>query len=187
MIFGSSKNFLERQHVIIFDGPDMCGKTNIAQELAYKTGITYFKNNLERDAFVSEPQYFSNASKYVDTYMSNFLYLTKISVIFDRNYPSEYVYPVVFNRQRNLDVLRHIDEIHAKIGTVIVIPYRTSFANIIDDVHNNITETLLKQIDDLYIEFCDWTRCRTYRLCVDDQNLNREVNDIINFIKGPLR
>lgn len=173
---------VDRQRVIIFDGPDMCGKTNIAQALARHTGIQYFKNNIERDAFTDDPKYFSSASRYIDTYMSNFLASTGVSVIFDRNFPSEYVYPVVFGRTRDLNVLRRIDEMHARMGTLIIVPYRSSFEGITDDVHSNITANVLKRIDDLYVEFCAWTKCSTLRLCVDDGDIEREMEDVVKFI-----
>jgi hypothetical protein len=160
----------------------MCGKTNIAQALARHTGIHYFKNNIERDAFTDDPLYFSSASRYIDTYMTSFLAATGVSVIFDRNFPSEYVYPVVFGRTRDLNVLRRIDEAHAQIGTLIIIPYRSSFDGISDDIHSNITATVLKQIDELYMEFCTWTKCQTLRLCVDDGDIERELADVMRFI-----
>ena len=171
----------DHQHVIIFDGADMCGKTNIACELSSRTRIPYFKNSSERDAFSSDPSYFSVASRFIDTYIVDFLLTTKTSVIFDRNYPSEYVYPIVFKRRRDLDVLRKVDERHAELGTFIIVPYRTSFHGIVDDTHANITSDRLRLIDDLYIEFCEWSQCRCLRLNVDDNNIDREINDIKMF------
>jgi DNA helicase TIP49 (TBP-interacting protein) len=48
------------EQVVIFEGPDMTGKTNIAIELSRKLKLGYFKNSNELSSFNKEPDYFKN-------------------------------------------------------------------------------------------------------------------------------
>jgi len=178
---------IHKQTVVIFEGPDRCGKTNIARELSKRLKIPYFKNSVEIDKFgILDDEYFTKASRYIDTYMTDFLYQTKTSVIFDRNYPSEYVYPRVFGRKQDLSILKKIDDMHVKIGTKIIIPQRSSYTDIIDPVHPQINEDRLRELDELYEEFSIWSQCEVLRLNVDDEDLTREVNEVLAFLSDDI-
>lgn len=170
---------------IIFEGPDMCGKTHIARALASILHIPYFKNAREREVFGSEDtRYFATASQYVDTYMVSFLRDTQTHVIFDRNYPSQFVYPRVFGRDHDLDLLRRIDDAHAELGTRIVIPVRSTYHDLHDDVHDCIIPTTLELLDAGYRDFVKWTKCRTLLLNVDDEDIDRELADILAWLSS---
>lgn len=175
------------QTIVIFEGPDRCGKTNIAQELSRRLKIPYFKNSVENDKFgIIDDEYFTKASRYIDTYMTDFLRQTRVSAIFDRNYPSEYVYPRIFNRKQDMTMLKKIDEAHFALGTKIVIPHRSSYKGIVDPVHPQINENRLREIDELYEEFSLWSQCDVLRLNVDDEDLVREVNEVLSFISDEI-
>lgn len=168
---------------IIFEGPDMCGKTNIARALSRRLGIPYFKNSGERGAFgMNDGRYFADASRYIDTYMTKFLSDTGTRVIFDRNYPSQYVYPRVFKREQDMHVLARIDEAHASIGTAIIIPLRSSYTGITDDVHDFVDASKLEALDACYRDFRRWSKCETLLLNVDDEDLERELHDITTWL-----
>lgn len=172
------------QTVLIIDGPDTTGKTNIVQALSRRINVPSFKNSGEHAHFAKrDTEYFTNAAKYIDTYMAAFLGATGTSCIFDRAWPSEYCYPAVFGRPRNMDVLQRLDDAWAQLGTRIIVPFRTSYSGIKDKVYDHITEDNLRQLDDLYAEFCEWTQCKTLRLNVDDEDIHRELDDIIQFIE----
>ena len=83
------------QQIIIFEGPDGCGKTNISTALSEKIRVPYFKNKDEWKFFVDNPSYFVNALTYGDPYFLSYLEQTGASVIVDRWYPSEWVYSQV--------------------------------------------------------------------------------------------
>jgi hypothetical protein len=168
--------------VVIFDGPDKCGKTEMATELSKRIGIPYFKNTSEWSAFENDPDYFRNALKYGDSYFYSFLRDTGTNVILDRSYPSEWVYSKVFDRERDENVLRSIDNIASQCGARIVIPYRTSYEGISDDVHD-IGSERLQEIDAAYEEFARWTNCNVLRICVDCEDIELEMKEIINFLR----
>lgn len=171
------------QRIIIFDGPDMCGKTNMAKALSKFTGIKYFKNELEHTYFDSpNTSYFRNAAKYIDSYMSHFLKTTRLSVIFDRAWPSEYCYPRVFGRRRSMKTLKELDKRWSQLNTFIIIPVRSSYEGIVDDRHPTITQEKLEHLDSMYREFAEWTQCKTLLLNVDDEDLCRELLEIVDFV-----
>tara|TARA_R110000796_G_scaffold247686_1_gene373552 strand:- start:401 stop:928 length:528 start_codon:yes stop_codon:yes gene_type:complete len=167
---------------IIFDGPDMCGKTEMAKALSHRLGIPYFKNKNEWSAFENDPSYFQNALQYGDTFFYSYLKQTDANVILDRSYPSEWVYSLAFGRPRDLEMLRHIDNMAAEAEVKIVIPYRTNYDNITDDVHD-INSDDLKLVHAMYCDFAEWTKCDVLRLCVDSEDLFWEINSIISFLE----
>ena len=75
-----------------------------------------------------------------------------------------------------------IDKFVSKLNTIIVIPYRTSYVGV-KDQFESITERRMRDIDMMYTYFAAWTKCKVMRLNVDDENLEREVNEILNFME----
>lgn len=169
------------QKVIIFEGPDRTGKSNIAQELSHRLFVPYFKNKDEVKNFLDSKDYYVNVLRYADPYFISYLKQTGNSVIIDRHYPSEWVYSRVFKRKTDMKALRRTDEAMAALGAKIVICWRSSYANREDDDFPGvITEEKLQKIHDGYVRFRNWTKCESIWLNVDDEDLNREVNDVLN-------
>ena len=168
--------------VVIFEGCDKVGKTEMARELSRRLEVPYFKNKSEWKAFSSDPDYFVKALRYGDPYFYTFLRDTKTSVVLDRSYPSEWVYSRVYDRKTDHDALSHIDFLAASFGVKIVIPYRTSYSGLRDDIHN-IGEYHLQKLSDMYEEFAKWTKCEVLRFCIDSENLEWEMETIHKFLK----
>lgn len=163
------------QRIVIYDGPDSCGKSEMAKELSRRLGISYFKNADEHRYFLKDPSYFLNAIRYVDTYFTSYLESSGASIILDRAWPSEWIYSQALGRKTDFDLLRELDNRHAKLGTVIVIPSRSSYVKMRDDyesINNNIAT-----IDTLYHEFVSWTKCSVIKLNVDDEDIDREMRE----------
>jgi thymidylate kinase len=169
------------QRVVIFDGPDGCGKTEMARELSRRLGIPTFKNPRESMFFEDDPGYFTKAMKYGDPVLYEMIKQTGLSVILDRSYPSEWVYSQVFERTTDWRMLRVVDELAASVGALIVVPYRTDYTLTKDDFAA-ITREKLIRLHGLYEQFCDWTKCRVLRICVDSEDLEREMDEIMPFI-----
>ena len=166
-----------KQRLIIFDGPDGCGKTEISRALSKELGITYFKNYDEHKHFENNPEYFAIALEYVCSYFTSYLQQSGASMIFDRYWPSEWVYSQLLNRDTSMETLKELDSQYAKMGTVIVVPYRTDYTQV-KDTYNVITSQIL-ELDDLYKEFCEWTQCKVIRLCVDTEDLELQLGTIL--------
>jgi thymidylate kinase len=173
------------QTIVILDGADNTGKTNIGKALSFVIGVPYFKNKDEHRYFLKDPEYFIHAIRYVDTYFTSYLETSGASIILDRAWPSEWIYSQALGRKTDMQVLRDLDDRHAALGTNIVIPYRTDYSSFKDDyqqVNDNI-----QRIHDLYMEFAGWTKCKCLKLNVDDENLNREIFEIKEFISSETR
>lgn len=180
MLLNRNEDPCKDQKIIIFDGPDSCGKTNMAKELSWLIGVNYFKNADEHKYFLKDPNYFIHAIRYVDTYFTSYLEVTGASIILDRAYPSEWVYSTALGRSTDAGVLRELDDRHAALGTCIVIPHRSDYTSKKDDydiVNENITK-----IHDLYNDFAAWTKCKCLLLNVDDEDINREMKTILDFM-----
>ena len=107
--------------------------------------------------------------------------MTGTSVVLDRSYPSEWVYSRVYNRITDHEALTYVDDLAAKVGVKIVIPYRTSYEGMHDDMHD-IDCKAMQKISDMYAEFIIWTKCETLRLCVDSEDIDWEMKTILEFI-----
>jgi thymidylate kinase len=175
----------KQQQVIIFDGPDMVGKTEMAKELSSRLNIPYFKNKAEWSTFENKKSvYFINTLRYSNSYFFSFLHETKTSVILDRSYPSEWVYSKVYNRETDHGALELADKFaFDKLNAKIIVPFRTSYEGIKDDMHD-IDSNMLSKISKEYENFLSWTKCDTLHLCVDSEDLDYEMFMICNFVKG---
>ena len=173
---------MKRQHVVILDGPDGCGKTNIADRLVDFIHAPVFKNKGEWANFSEKDNgFFKNCLAYSHTHLLEFIEQTGYSVIFDRAYPSEFVYSAIFNRETDWDALRWCDEKCAQLGTKIIVPLRSNYGGIIDQF-DFVNEEILLKAHDKYLEFLDWTKCETLHLNVDDEDLDREIDEILPFL-----
>jgi hypothetical protein len=172
-----------KNQVVIFEGPDMTGKTNIAIELSRKLKLGYFKNNCEISSFGKDPDYFKNVLKYGVPYLADYIKQTGSGGIFDRQYPTEWVYSRAFKRDTCETSLREADKMFASLGAKIVICRRANYKNIFDDKFpDSLNPEKLKEIDTLYKEFSKWTDCETYELSVDDHDIERELYESMRFI-----
>lgn len=173
---------MNRNILISLEGPDRCGKSEIAAELSRQTGVPCFKNTGEWTTDLKDPTYFKNLLIYGGTFLIDFIEQTRPSAILDRHYPSEWVYSRYFRRETDDAVLRKIDEKFARAGGKIVLCRRKSYAGIRDDLHTYVDSEVLAGIDKLYGEFADWTQCPVLTLWVDDEDLKREMKEIKEWI-----
>lgn len=172
------------QRLVFVCGPDMCGKTQIAHELANRLDVPYFKASSEHTSYFSRQDRFLNELRFADMRVADLLAQTGYSLVFDRGYPCEWVYSRVMSRQTDLEILRREDDVYAQLGACIVVCYRSSYLGIVDDLDPGITAGTLAALNDEYREFVrTFTKCRVLMLCVDDEDLDREVNEIVKFLQ----
>jgi len=164
--------------ILSLEGPDRVGKSEIAQELSRQLEIPYFKNTNEWATDLKDPSYFRNLLIYGGTFLIDFIHQTRPNAILDRHYPSEWVYSRFFNRETNEEVVRKIDEKFAQAGGKIILCRRKSYNGIQDDLHTYVDCNVLEGLDRLYDEFTKWSKCPVLTVWVDDENLEREVKEI---------
>lgn len=169
------------QRIIFLDGCDGCAKTSIAKFLSKTLNVPYFKNVRQKMFFENDPGYFARAMKYGDPYFGDYLKQTGASVILDRGFPSEFAYSRAFNRPTDMNMLRIVDEIYAELGSKILIPFRSDYS-IVKDEFNAINLEKLNQLDEFYRDFCEWTKCDVMRFCVDDEDIEKQMQLIMPFL-----
>lgn len=174
---------MKKQQVIAVCGPDMCGKTEISKALAHYLKLPYFKASSEHETYLRHPDRFVQQLRIADVRMTDFLKQTGHSVIMDRAWPCEKVYSQVLGRETDEVVLEKIDREMAMMGAKIIVPYRSSYTNVVDDIDPKLNSEMLQRLDDAYKGFTVWTKCPTLLLNVDDEDLGRELNDIMEWLK----
>jgi hypothetical protein len=177
-----TSNKITKQTILLCGGPDRCGKSNILAELERILKIPVFKASNEHENFLSSQDRFLLELKYSDFRMTDLLYQTGLSVLVDRSYVCEWVYSQFFNRKTDMSMLRKLDNLYSKMNAQILICTRKSFLGIKDDLDSRLDEPALEKISSLYQDFIKWTKCQTYTLYVDDENLEREVDEVLRFM-----
>lgn len=165
-------------------GPDMCGKTEIGKALSHMTGLPYFKASTEHASFLTDQSRFLKQLIYADPRVLDFIKQTRASVIFDRGYPCEYAYSHVEGRETDHDTILKLDHEYAKLDAVIIFCYRSSYAGVIDDLDARLQGNILQKIHDEYEKFMTLSKCRWLKLNVDDEDLARETEEIVTYLKS---
>jgi hypothetical protein len=170
------------QQIIVFGGADRCGKTEISTALSRVINVPRFKASSEHETFLAKQNMFVEQLRHADTRMVDFLRQTGHSVIMDRAWPCEFAYSRFYGRPTDENVLRYVDDEMAKMGAKVIICWRSSYEGIVDDLSSQLRGQKLKMIEDEYRKFARWTKCQTLFLNVDDENLYREVSDIVEWL-----
>lgn len=178
---------LPKQLLLFFVGPDMCGKTEIAHEVSKVLDVPYFKATSEHTSFlssrVSTNDQFKNQLRFADPRVYDLLRQTGHSVVFDRGFPCEYAYSAILKRETDMTMLKHMDEAWASLDARIIFCHRSSYEGIVDDLDPTIESGMLNRLHGAYESFCSWTKCKVLKLNVDDEDLRREVIDIITYLQ----
>lgn len=177
---------MKKQQVIFFCGPDRCGKTNIIQELSKRTGIKSFKASSEHSSYLRSKVSadFVNQLCYADPRVWDFVKQMGIDVIFDRGYPCEYAYSQVNKRLTNMGMIEHMDDLWSSLNAKIVFCHRSDYTNTVDNLDPGLKGKKLQKIHNEYLKFLETSKCEVLYLNVDDENLGREVSEVMRFLNA---
>jgi len=168
---------------IAFIGPDMTGKSNIANELSKRLEIPVFKNSGEWQTKLDSPDYFLNLLRYGGPFLMDFMKQTNVSVILDRFYPCEQVYAQAFDRDTDHGAIAWMDEQFSNEGGVFILCLKKDYSGLVDDVFpDKLPKEKLEEISGLYEKFAKWSQCEVLTLYTDDWDIDRQINDITNFL-----
>lgn len=186
LVYGNLKEQIQpvaAQRIIIVDGPDGCGKTEISRALSRELGVPYFKMaaaerlNWYNGTFLEELRY--GERRQVELFRQ-----LGMSAVIDRGYPSEWVYSKVFGRKTDERALEQFDSDYAALDAVIVMPLRKDYSrNRHDDL---VPNNRLVEIHGAYVAFAKWTSCRVITLMVDElgEDIDRELAEIYRGMAG---
>lgn len=164
--------------IVLFEGPDKSGKTSIAKALSRQIKIPYFKNRMERNQKISGQT--KIMTEFAVPYLLNYIEQTGTSCIMDRNYPSEWAYGQVEQRDIDLEMIRTLDNWFAAFETYIVICYKSYY----EDFHDETTpREHLYALVQKYHEFVHWTNCpRILLLDTVNKDLEYQLEKITDFL-----
>lgn len=163
-------------NILVIEGPDLCGKSEIGQALSHQYFMGYFKNKTEHNNFKNntflqtafvEADYLLSLLKQVE--------FKDFGIILDRHIPSEYVYSKVYNRQTDEEAIWKIDRELASMGAVILYCTKTEYKKFDDEV---ISLDKIETIKKYYEEYFTKTKMRVIRLDTTDENLEREIYEV---------
>ncbi len=170
---------------LAFIGPDMTGKSNIAAELSRQINTPVFKNSGEWKTQLESEDYFLNLLRFGGPFLMDFMKQTDANVILDRFYPCELVYSEAFGRSTDMKAISWMDHEFAAAGGKFIICLKKNYEGLVDDVFpDQLPTEKLVEIDQLYKNFHNFTQCECMLLYTDDFNLERQVADILSFLKG---
>lgn len=170
------------QKIIIMEGPDRCGKTEVGKAVAEYFDIPYFKVSSEGENWRKE-EGFLNALRYDQTYICEFLEQTGHSCVIDRAYPSEFVYSHIFNRHTDTDLIWELDDRFAKMGTTIVVCMRRFLPEIWDDEH--VPSEKFEALHGRYELFVRNTACNVVKMYTDGEKFDCDINKQM-LLLGPI-
>lgn len=148
--------------IILCEGPDGVGKTNISQALASHYHIPYFKVSTEHSNWKSNS--FKSSIPF-DVLLPQFVEQTGVEFISDRCYISEIVYSRVFKRDTDWEALWQIDREWANQNAIIIMPLRRDYSKVTDEL---VEQKFMDLLHDEYMNFSYETNCHVIKILVDD-------------------
>lgn len=166
--------------IIIFDGPDNCGKTSIAKALVEKcfTSHAYFKIKQDKIHLNKyNPDTLKTAHELQLDFFAQLAAQSKMNIVMDRFHPSEYVYGSLF-RKIDEEVFWHYDKMLGEAGVKIVIPIKSD-EFLEDDLW---TRDQLIAIKQKFMEFSEKTACQVLVINTEDEELEEQLAKITKFL-----
>jgi thymidylate kinase len=170
---------LEKSKIILFEGPDQSGKSTIAKALSTLIDIPYYKNSMERNQ--KRRGQTKLMTEFAVPYLFNFLEQVPSACIMDRNYPSEFCYGQVEERDIDLDQIRLLDDWFTEFfDSCIIVCYKTQYP----DFHDETTPVHhLDALVQKYQEFVRWTHCpRVLLLDTTSGDQEQQLKTILEFL-----
>lgn len=182
------------RRLVLFGGPDRCGKTTIAKELSRRLHVPYFKPRNQTTLARKGPEVFRLQTVWGETKLADFMSQTGASAVIDRGVPCDWVYTRFFGRHYTWDLkdvsewndaVTQVDEEYASMGALFVLCHRLDYSGVSDPDWPEVTPAGLRKLDSLYHEYLQRSKMNRLVLAVDDENLDRQVSTIITALENP--
>ena len=163
---------------VILEGCDKVGKTNIAAALSNVLDISVYKSGRENKLFhEKDGQY--NVLKYGVYEQLQMVSALNLSVIFDRLFPSEWVYSKVYHRNSDDTLVLSYDSWWNEIDGKIIFLDKPEM----DGEDELISQDKYQEIRALYEDYKKLTVCKHITIDTSDYNLDKQVYTIMEFLQ----
>ena len=171
-------NFAINHKLIIFQGHDMVGKTNIANALSKVINIPLFKFTKQHD---KNPNFLS-ILRYTAECQIQICEQTNYPIIFDRFVGSQYAYSKFNNRKTDIQKIFDLDYRASKLNGVIIYCYKDKEFYKDDDLQLYTINDydLLKKY---YDQFLQKSKCRIIKLCTNNEDLQFQIKYLCKELK----
>jgi len=170
------------QRIIIFGGPDRCGKTTIAKALSKALDIPYFKPVNQQWYAINDPTVFKKQTEFGEPKLLDFLKQTGYSAIMDRGFPCDYAYSTVLGRDTAWETIWALDAEYGRMNAVLVVTLRTDYASFKDE-WDQMTLSKTRALDKAYRAYAAQTSMKSVIIMTNPDpaswNLKAQVTDII--------
>lgn len=176
---------MAKQRIVIFGGPDGCGKTTIAKELSRVIAVPYFKPTNQGWFALHDPGMFEMQTRWGEPKLLDFLKQTGQSVIMDRGFPCDWVYSNAFKRSCSSywsDTIGELDRGYAELDALLVFTLKRDYSKARVDGDKRIDRQMREILDRLYRACASVSECRSVLLDTDDEDLERQIGTIMEEI-----
>lgn len=170
-----------RSTIILCEGVDRSGKSTLAKALSTELSIPYYKNSIERSQ--KRKSETKTMTRFAVPYLFDFLDQVFCECIMDRNWPSEFAYGQVENRDIDLEDIRFVDDYFAEhFNGAIIICYRSDYTR--EDFIDELTPfENIQALIEKYKEFATWTHCKNvFLLDTTNKTVEEQMQIVLQFL-----
>jgi thymidylate kinase len=173
----------DKQRIIIFGGPDRCGKTTLAREVSRVMNIPYFKAPNQQVVAEKNPDIFKLQTKWAEPRINEFIAQTGTSVVMDRGFPCDYVYSKVLGREAEWTAIWELDSLYSMMNAFLIFTLKENYDNTELDAWKKIDRNVLHQLDREYRVYAEvLTKIPTLIVHTDERKTDDYVKQIAKFV-----
>ena len=166
---------------LIIEGHDGAGKTSLSKALSAKLDVPLYKCSKERTRMHLANNGANaklNILRFGIREQLDLIQQCNISVIYDRFFPSEWVYSHILERQTSDELVFEYDEWWSELSGKIIFLYK----DFVEEQDELIQSSLLDSIKNRYVEYSKLKQCKFLFLNTTDKNVDNQLTKIISFL-----